>query len=56
MEKGSSGYLVNMVFKGEVAVKHDSEVADVWGGRKSGVVDGEAEVVTGFSEGWTSSV
>ena len=29
-EKGSSGDLVNVVFKGELAIKHDSEVADVW--------------------------
>ena len=48
----SSGDLVNMLFKGEVAVQHESEVADLWGERKSGVVDGEAEVVTGFSEGF----
>ena len=52
MEKGSSGDLFDVVFKGEVAVENDSEVADVWGGRQSGVIDGEAEVVSGFGEGF----
>ncbi len=33
MEEGSSGDLVDEVFKGEVAVENDSEVADVSGGR-----------------------
>ena len=37
-----------MVFKGEVTV----EVVDVWGGRQSKVVDGEAEVVNSFGEGF----
>jgi len=27
--------VLDMVFKGEVAVKNDSEVADVWGGGRS---------------------
>lgn len=40
-----------MLFKGEVAIENDSEVEDVWGGRQSGVADGEAEVVGGFGEG-----
>lgn len=31
--------------EGEVAVEKNSEVADVWAGRESGVIDGEAEVV-----------
>jgi len=35
----------DVTFKGEVAVKYDSEVVDVWGDRQSGVVDGEAEIV-----------
>lgn len=34
-----------MMFEGEVTVQHDSEVADVWAGGRSGVVDGEAEVL-----------
>ena len=46
------GDLFDVMFKGEVAVKHDSEVADVRGGRQSGVVDVEGEVVTCFSEGF----
>jgi len=40
------------VFKGEVVVKDDSEVAYVSGGRQSGVVDGETEVMGGFDEGF----
>ena len=52
MEKGSSGDLFDVVFKGEVAVENDSEVADVWGGRPSGIINGEAEVVSGFGEGF----
>ncbi len=42
MEEGSSGDLIGVVFKGEVAVKNDSEVTDVWRGRQSGVIHGEA--------------
>lgn len=52
LSEGSSGDLFDVMFKEEVAVKHDSEVADVWGGRQSGVVDGEAENVTGICEGF----
>ena len=50
MEKGSPGDVVDVVFEGEVAVEDDSKVADVRGGGQSGVVDGEAEVVSGFGE------
>jgi len=28
------------------------QVADVWGGGQSGVIDGEAEVLSGFGEGF----
>ena len=52
VEKGSSGDLFDVVFKGEVAVENDSEVVDVWGGRPSGIINGEAEVVSGFGEGF----
>ena len=52
MKKGSAGDLFDMVFEGEVAVKNDSQLADVWGGRQSGVINGEAEVVNGFGEGF----
>jgi len=41
-----------VVFKGEVIVKDDSEVADVSGGSQSGVVDGETEVMGSFDEGF----
>ena len=52
MVKGSSGDLFDVVFKGEVAVENDSEVANVRGGRQSGVINGEAEVVNDFGEGF----
>ena len=52
MKKGSSGDVFDVVFEGEVAIKDDSKVADVWGRRQSGVVDGEAEVVGGVGEGF----
>ena len=52
MEKGSSGDLFEVVFKEEVTGQNDTDTADVWGGRQSGVIDGEAEVVNGFSEGF----
>lgn len=52
MEKGSSCGLFDMLFKGEVAMENDSKVADVWGRKKNGVGDGEAEVVSGFGEGF----
>ena len=37
MEEGRSGDLVYVVFKGEVGVKDDSEVAPVGGWRQSGL-------------------
>lgn len=42
----------NMVFEREVAVLNNSEVVDVWGGRRSGVVNAEAKVVSGFGKGF----
>lgn len=51
MEKASSSDMFDIVFEGEVTVKHDLEVADVCGGGLSGVV----EVLTGLGERiWTS--
>lgn len=41
-----------MVFEGEAAVKNNSKVADLCRGRQSGVINGEAEVMSGFSEGF----
>ena len=40
------------MFKGEVVVKDDFEVATVGGWRQGGVVDGEADTVCGFGEGF----
>ena len=48
MKEGSSGDLVYLMFKGEVIVKDDSEVATVGGWRQGGVVNGEVETVCGF--------
>lgn len=54
MEEGSSGDLIDELFKGEVAIGNDSEVVDVRKGRHSVVINGEAEVVSGFGEGIVS--
>ena len=43
--------MVGLVFKREVIVKDDSEVADVSEGKQSCVVNGETEVVGGFDLG-----
>lgn len=40
---GSSGDLVDGIFKREVAVEHDSEIVTVYDGRWRGVIDGGAE-------------
>lgn len=55
MEKDSHGFLVDMAFRGEVPVENESELVIVWGGRQNGVIDGEEEVASSFSEGlWTN--
>lgn len=51
VEKGSSGDLVD-VFKREVAVKKWLRACGCMEGRQSEVVDGEAEVVSVFVEGF----
>ena len=51
MEKGSLSDVVDVVVKLKLAVKNDSKVADVWGGRQSAVVKSEAEVVGGVVVG-----
>lgn len=50
MEEDSFGDVLDMVFKGEVAVENDSEVAD--GRGQSGIVNGEGDVVIVFGEGF----
>ena len=52
MEESSSCDVVDVVLEGEVAVQDNSEVASVSGGRQSGVVNSESEVVSGFGEGF----
>lgn len=45
VEKGSSGNLIDVLFKRQFAVKNDSEVVDVCGRRQSGIIEGEAIVI-----------
>ena len=52
VEEGSSGDFINVLLKGKVVVKYDSEVATVWAGRQGGLVKGEAEILSGFDEGF----
>lgn len=52
MKEGSSGDVVDVVFRGKVFVKDGSKVADVGGGGQSEVVIGGTEVVGGFGEGF----
>lgn len=52
VKEGSSGDLFYVVFKGEVIVKDDSEVATVKGWRQGEGVDSEGETVNGFSDGF----
>lgn len=52
MEEGSSGDLVDVLFKGEVVVKDDSEVVSVEGWGQGGIANGEAETVCIFGEGF----
>lgn len=40
----------DLIDRGDVAVESDSAVADVWAASQKGVIDGEAEVVSGFGE------
>lgn len=52
VKEGSSGDLFYLVFKGEVIVKDDSEVATVKAWRQGEGVDSEGETVNGFSDGF----
>ena len=52
MEEGSSCDVVDVVFKREVIVQNDAEVADVSGWGQGGVVDSEVEIVDSFGEGF----
>ena len=52
MEEGSFGDLIHVFLKREVVAKNNSEVVNVWGGGEEGAVDGEAEAVSGFDEGF----
>lgn len=40
----------------EVAVKNNFRAVDVWGGKQSGVIDSEAQVMGGFSEGFRTQM
>lgn len=50
MEEGSSGDLIDELFKGGVAIGNDCEFVDVGRGKQSGVINGGAEIVSGFGE------
>jgi len=50
VKEGSSGDLFYVVFKGEVIVKDDSDVAIVKGWIQGGGVNSEGETVNGFSD------
>lgn len=51
-KKSTPSGLIDMGFEGEAAVKNDSKVMDMQGGRQSGVINGEAEAEDSFGEGF----
>lgn len=44
-----------MMLEGEVSVKNNFKITVVWEGRQSGVIYGEAEVASGFGEGFETN-